>query len=85
MATLTIRNLPMDLVDRIKASAGRHGRSMEQELRDLLMDRYAARGVVLERMRQRSAALPSVTPDEIDQWIEGGRDEGTWTQSSTPT
>ncbi len=36
MASLTIRNLPSALVQRIKAAARAAGRSMEQELRELL-------------------------------------------------
>ena len=80
MATLTIRNLPVDLVERIKARAGRQGRSMEQEVRDLLMDHYAARAAVLERMRERSAGLAAVTSEEVDRWIESERDDGSWTR-----
>lgn len=80
MATLTIRNLPVDLVERIKARAGRQGRSMEQEVRDLLMEHFAARAAVLERMRERSAGLAAVTPEEVDRWIESERDDGSWTR-----
>jgi antitoxin FitA len=36
MATITIRNVPDELVDRIKWLAGQKGVSMEQEIRDLL-------------------------------------------------
>ncbi len=40
MASLTIRNLPRELIDRIKAHARAEGRSMEQELRRLLSQHY---------------------------------------------
>ena len=36
MATLTIRNLPDDVRDRIRVRAARNGRSMEAEARSLL-------------------------------------------------
>jgi antitoxin FitA len=55
MATLTIRNVPDELVNRIKLLAGQKGVSMEQEIRDLLQSRYEQRGAVLERIRQRWA------------------------------
>jgi plasmid stability protein len=36
MATLTIRNLPEDVRDKLRVRAAEHGRSMEAEARDLL-------------------------------------------------
>jgi len=36
MATLTIRNVPAELRDRLRIRAARHGRSMEAEVRALL-------------------------------------------------
>ena len=85
MATLTVRNLPVEVVERIKGSARRHGRSMEQEVRDALTARYGSRTDVLQRVAQRAVSLPPTTTDEIDRWIEAGRDEGQWISSSTPT
>ena len=73
MATLTIRNLPDDLIDRVKASAARHGLSMEQELRDLLQSRYAHRSEVLARIRGRWTELPPTEAEEVRKWWEEGR------------
>jgi plasmid stability protein len=36
VATLTIRNLPDDVRDKLRVRAAEHGRSMEAEARDLL-------------------------------------------------
>ncbi len=36
MATLTIRNLEDDIVDRLKVQAKQHGRSLEAEAREIL-------------------------------------------------
>ena len=58
MATLTIRNLPADLVACIKAAARGNGRSMEQEVRDVLTARYAPRAAILARY------LPADPPPE---------------------
>lgn len=73
MATLTIRNLPDDLIERVKASAAHHGCSMEQELRDLLQSRYARRSEVLARIRSRWKDLPATEAQELVRWREEGR------------
>lgn len=73
MATLTIRNLPKDLVERLKAAAARNKRSMEQEVRELLHQHYMRREDVFERIRNRSKSFPSATAREIRKWIETGR------------
>lgn len=73
MATLTIRNLPDDLVERLKRAAQEHQHSMEQEVRMCLERRYAARGDVLQRARERWKGLPDVSPEEIEAWRGEGR------------
>lgn len=73
MATLTIRNLPDDLVDRLKETAARHGRSMEQEVRLLLQTRYTERSELLGKVRGRWDDAVAPTPDEVQHWREIGR------------
>ncbi|HEX4954214.1 MAG TPA: hypothetical protein VF017_12560 [Thermoanaerobaculia bacterium] len=74
MATLTIRSLDENLVERIKLAAVRSSRSMEEEVRQLLEQRYAARGDVLARIEERWARLPKVSAAEIADWVEKGRE-----------
>lgn len=73
MGAITIRNLPDELVDRLKEAAEAHNRSMEQEVRELLEQRYAPKGEVLSRVRERWEELPETAPEEVDQWREEGR------------
>ena len=73
MATLTIRNVPDEVVARLKKVAANKGHSMEQELRELLKTRYPARAEVLDRVRENWKNLPPVTAEEIDQWIAEAR------------
>lgn len=73
MANITIRNVPDELVQRIKQLAAQKGISMEQEIRDLLQSRYEQRSVVLERIRQRWKSLPLQSADEVQSWKEQGR------------
>jgi plasmid stability protein len=74
MATLTIRSLSEELVERIKLAAGRSGRSMEQEVRQLLEQRYASRDEVLQRVEKRWQGLPKATAAEIAAWAAEGRE-----------
>lgn len=74
MATLTVRNLSDDLVERIRRSASRGGRSMEGEVRRLLEERYGSRAEVLSRIEERWRRQPTATADEIDAWIAEGRE-----------
>ena len=73
MATLTIRNVPDEVVARLKKVAANKGHSMEQELRELLKTRYPSRAEVLDRVEQRWETLPPVSAEEIDQWIVEAR------------
>ena len=74
MATLTIRSLSEELVERLKLAATRSGRSMEQEVRQLLEQRYASRGEVLQRVEERWQRLPKATAAEIAAWVAEGRE-----------
>ena len=74
MSTLTIRNVPVRTVRALKAMAERHGRSMEQEVRELLDDHVTDREAAMARIRAswaRQSRRP--TPEEVDRWLETGR------------
>lgn len=73
MATLTIRNVPEEVVARLKKVAANNGRSMEQELRELLKTKYPSRAEVLDRVERRWETLPPVSAEEINQWITEAR------------
>ena len=73
MPTLTIRNVPEDVVDRLKESAGRKQRSMEQEVRQLLTERYPDRNERLSAIRERWDRFPSPSAEQVDAWVEKGR------------
>ena len=73
MASLTIRNLPDDLIERLKETAFRHGRSMEQELRLLLQSRYTKRSELLDRVRGQWDDAVAPKPGEVDRWRQTGR------------
>ncbi len=73
MPTLTIRNIPEPVVRRLKASATSHKISMEQEVRNLLARRYAAKRDVLSRVRERWESVPATSDAEAQSWRKEGR------------
>ena len=74
MATLTIRNVPASAVKSLKALARRNHRSMEQEVRDLLLSHVAERRSVLEQIEASWAAQTRrPTAGEVEDWIAAGR------------
>lgn len=64
MASITIRNLDDGLKQRLRLRAATHGRSMEDEARDILRSTLSAEGRrpgnLAETIRQRVAALGGV-------------------------
>jgi antitoxin FitA len=72
MATLTIRNLDDSLKARLRGEAARHGRSMEEEVRQILRERLAgepqAEGPVTQQHRRITAIggakLESSSPEQ---------------------
>ena len=73
MGTLTIRNLPDEIIQGVKSSAELHHHSMEQELRELLQLRYGPRSEVMRRIRERWDNLPQSEVDEVNKWRHTGR------------
>jgi chromosome segregation and condensation protein ScpB len=77
VATLTIRDVPQRTVRRLKAFAKRQNVSMEQAVRNLLEEHTGDRSVVLEEIErswERQTSRPKA--EEIDSWIEVGRNSG---------
>ena len=74
MATLTIRNVRPSLVKSLKSLARKNRRSMEQEVRELLEERLADRGAILEQIEGAwTTQRRRPTPRQVDRWIGAGR------------
>ena len=73
MATLTIRNLSDDLIERLKASAKASNRSMEQEVRELLEARYQEKKQLIKSIKQSWDELPETSAQTMDAWRQEGR------------
>lgn len=74
MPTITVRNVPPQVVASLKALAKRNERSMEQEVRALIEGYVAEREAVLDQIEaswQAQSRRP--TRDEVDAWLAVGR------------
>lgn len=72
--TFTSRNVPAGIVDTLKALARRGGRSMEQEVRELLAAYTAERRSALSQIEKSwTARTRRPTAEEIDRWMQIGR------------
>lgn len=73
MSTITIRNLPPEVLERLKARAILQGRSMEQEARDILTWRLASRDAVLDEAQARWSQFAPPSEGEVRDWIRSAR------------
>jgi plasmid stability protein len=74
VATITVRNIPDEVVKMIKNRAKRNRRSMEQEVRSILSGAVHDR----ERAMKRIEALwrkqnRSISKEEVDDWLKRAR------------
>ena len=77
MAQVLVRNLPDDVVARLKARAARSRHSLEQELRLILIDAArAGREEVLAEMDRIRAMTPNVPQTDSAELIREDRDLG---------
>lgn len=74
MPTVTVRNLSPAAVRSLKSLAARHGRSMEQELREII-ERYVGDELSVLAQIEDSWSKQDRRPtaEEIDAWIDEGR------------
>ena len=74
MPTITVRNVPVRVVQLLKALAKRHNRSMEQEVRDLLEGYVVERRAILDQIEAGwQAQTRRPTAAEVDSWMAVGR------------
>ncbi len=72
MATPTIRNLAPEAMRALKARAARNGRSMEQEVRELIESQVADRSSAVEQISRAWATQKRVpSAKEVEAWIHG--------------
>lgn len=74
MASITIRDLPKEVIEGLKQQARRHGRSMEAEVRELLTQQVLDRRLVMDIIEQRRPGLRRQTSaEEVDEWLRRTR------------
>jgi plasmid stability protein len=73
MASITIRNLPSDIVESLKSLAADNGRSMEQEAREILAARLIPRHRLLDEIQAKWMQFASPSAQDVQEWIDSGR------------
>ncbi len=73
MKTLTIRKIPEAVLVRIKSVASLKNYSMEQEVRELLIKKYAATHDIAARIRKRWKELPKTSSAQLKAWRKSGQ------------
>jgi plasmid stability protein len=74
MATLTIRNIAPKVVRALKAQAERHGRSMEQEVREIIQGQVGDRTSAIKQITASwSAQKTAPSAEDVEAWIRKGR------------
>jgi plasmid stability protein len=75
MATITVRNLSEHVVEKLKARARLNGRSMEQEVREILESCTLDRSAVIEKIKASwDRQTRPTTAEEVNRWIREMRD-----------
>jgi plasmid stability protein len=75
MATITVRNLSEDVVEKLKERARLNGHSMEQEVREILESCTLDRSAVIEKIKSSwERQTRPTTAEEVNRWIREMRD-----------
>lgn len=81
MATLTLKNVPDELYERLKAQAAAHRRSLNQEAIEILgqvvPEGRPGGAQLLRELKEFQDSLGksyAVTNDEVDRWKREGRE-----------
>ena len=67
MANLTIRNLENAIVEKLKAQAKQHNRSLEAEVRQILTEQTGARPWRGAELVARAERIKAMTPKDVPQ------------------
>lgn len=74
MPAITIRGVPQDVLDRLRERAKRHHRSLQGELRAILEETVRDRGLTIQEVEERLAALDFETGEDAVALVREGRD-----------
>lgn len=74
MPSLSIKNIPEDLLESLRTQAKRHHRSLQGEVMAILEESAKPKELSLEQLSQRINKLGLKTPDQSTSWIRELRD-----------
>ncbi|MBI4198786.1 MAG: Arc family DNA-binding protein [Chloroflexi bacterium] len=71
---LSVKNVPDELVDKVKERAKRHHRSLQGEMMAILEEAVGPRKLSLDEAENRLQALAFETGDDSTAWVRELRD-----------
>ena len=74
MPSLSIKNIPEDLLECLRAQAKRHHRSLQGEVISILESAAEPNKLSVKELSQRIKELGLRTPDQSTAWIREDRD-----------
>ena len=74
MPDLSVKNVPEDVVEKLRERAKRNHRSLQGELLSILEESLEPKKLTVEETYRRIKALNFSTPDESTAWIRELRD-----------
>ncbi|MBI4310104.1 MAG: Arc family DNA-binding protein [Candidatus Omnitrophica bacterium] len=79
MSSITIKNIPPQVHERLKKEAQTHHRSLQQEIifrleRSVPIPKLDAEKIIKEVRALRSRMKGTITAEEIDKWKREGRE-----------
>ena len=73
---VSLKNVPDDLMEKLRIRAKRHHRSIQGELMSILEEAIAPAGLTFDQAEARLKTLNLRTGDESTAWLRELRDEG---------
>jgi predicted transcriptional regulator len=74
MGTITIRNLPDEIIQGLKQLARRHKHSMEQEARNIITQHVSDRYAIMKKIEESfESHKRSAEAEEVTEWLKESR------------
>ena len=74
MPSVSVKNVPEELMERLRARAKQHHRSLQGEMLAILEEAARPKKLTVAEARRRLDELDFRTPDQATQWIREDRD-----------
>ena len=74
MPSVSVKNVPEELLERLRARAKQNHRSLQGEMLAILEEAAVPKKLTVAEARRRLDGLDFRTPDQATQWVRENRD-----------